>query len=483
MSAKKAGDKGITPREKDYSAWYTDLVLKAELADYSPVKGSMVIRPRGFAIWERLKETLDAMIRETGHENAYFPLLIPESYLKREADHVEGFAPECAVVTHGGGAKLEEPLVVRPTSETIMYDMFGKWIQSYRDLPLLINQWANVVRWEMRPRLFLRTCEFLWQEGHTAHETPEEAEKETLMILDVYRKLAEETLAIPVYSGKKSEAEKFAGAQHTYCIEALMQDGKALQSGTSHNLGQNFAKVFDVSFQGREGTVEYAWQTSWGVSTRLIGALIMCHSDDQGLVLPPKVAPMQVVIVPIYRSDEERTTVLEAADGLLDRLKRKGFRCHLDNREQYKPGFKFNDWELKGVPLRIEIGPRDVAAGKAMFARRDLGKKTDVALDGVEEEATALLANIQKGLFDKAKAYRDKMTRIVLSYDDLKAQMAGAGGFAVCGWCGDPKCETKVKEDTKATIRLIPFEGGEGNGACVVCNKDARHTVYFAKAY
>ncbi|MBU0756254.1 MAG: proline--tRNA ligase [Planctomycetes bacterium] len=483
MASKKSGNKGITPRATDYSAWYTDLILKAELAEYSPVKGCMVIRPRGYAIWERIRETLNEMIVETGHENAYFPLFIPESFLKKEAEHVEGFAPECAVVTHAGGSKLEEPLIIRPTSETIMYHMFAKWIQSYRDLPLLINQWANVVRWEMRPRLFLRTCEFLWQEGHTAHETLEQAEEETRMTLGLYRKLAEETLAIPVYRGIKSESEKFAGALHTYCIEAVMQDGKCLQAGTSHNLGQNFAKAFNVQYQNREGGLAYAWQTSWGVSTRLIGALIMTHSDDQGLVLPPKVAPMQTVIVPIYRSDEERDLVLETARAIQRQLKEARVRVHLDDRDQYKPGFKFNDWELKGVPLRIELGPRDIAASKAMVARRDTGEKSEVTLDGLVDEVKSLLDTVQQAMFDKAKAFRDEKTIAVDSYDALKTQVAEGAGIAVAGWCGHEDCEARVKEDTKATIRLIPFEGGEGRGACTICGKDASHTVYFAKAY
>ncbi len=483
MAARKTGNKGITARETDYSAWYTDLVVKAELADYSPVKGCMVIRPRGFAIWELLKDKLDRMIKETGHQNAYFPLFIPESFMKKEAEHVEGFAPECAVVTHGGGSKLEEALVVRPTSETIMYSMFSKWIQSYRDLPLLLNQWANVVRWEMRPRLFLRTIEFLWQEGHTAHETEAEAEDEARKMLDVYSRLAEDVLAMPVYAGKKSESEKFAGALHTYCIEAMMQDGKALQGGTTHHLGQNFAKAFDVKYQDREGEQKHVWQTSWGVSTRLIGALIMSHSDDKGLVLPPMVAPIQIVVVPIYRADEERSSVLDVALKIMDSLKRAGLRCHLDDRDQYKPGFKFNDWELKGVPVRVELGPRDIAENKAVFARRDTGVKTNVSLNGFTQEAEALLNTVQEELFERARERRDRMTRIVLEYEDLVAQMQGDGGFCACGWCGSPECETRVKNDTKATIRLIPFEGGEGKGACVACGKDARHTVYFAKAY
>jgi prolyl-tRNA synthetase len=483
MASRKADSKGITPRATDYSAWYTDLILKAELADYSPAKGCMVIRPRGFAIWERIKGALNTMIEETGHQNAYFPLFIPESFMKKEEEHVEGFAPECAVVTHGGGSKLEEPLVVRPTSETIINYMFSKWIQSYRDLPLLINQWANVVRWEMRTRLFLRTCEFLWQEGHTCHETEAQAEEETLKILEIYRRLAEEVMAMPVYQGKKSEAEKFAGALHTYCIEALMQDGKSLQAGTSHNLGQNFARAFDVQYQTRERTLEYAWQTSWGVSTRLVGALIMTHSDDKGLVLPPRLSPLEVVFVPIYRTDEERDSVMAAARRLEEASKDVGIRCHVDDRDQYKPGFKFADWELKGIPLRIEIGPRDVAAKKVIVARRDTGEKTPVAMEGLEQELRGLLDTVQRDLFERARTFRDERTREVGSYDELKAQMEGDGGFAVCGWCGGPECETKVKDETKATIRLIPFEGGEGKGPCIACSKDAAHTVHFARAY
>ena len=483
MGSRKTGDKGITPRASDYSAWYTDIVLKAELADYSPVKGCMVIRPRGFAVWEGIKAALDERIRDSGHENAYFPIFIPESFIRKEADHVEGFAPECAVVTHGGGAKLEEPLVVRPTSETIMYSMFAKWIQSYRDLPLLLNQWANVVRWEMRPRLFLRTCEFLWQEGHTAHETEAEAEEETRRILEIYRTLAEEVLAVPVIAGKKTESEKFAGAMHTYCIEALMQDGKALQAGTSHHLGQNFARAFDVRFQDRNGDLQYVWQTSWGVSTRLVGALIMVHSDDKGLVLPPRLAPDQVVVVPIYKTEEERDRVLTEARTLTERLRTGGVRVRIDDRDQYKPGFKFADWELKGVPLRVEIGPRDVEARTVVFARRDTGKKRPVSMEGIEAEALQELETIQQDLFRRARAFRDSMTVEVEGYEAFKARMAGEGGFVVCGWCGEAACEARVKEETKATIRLIPFEGGDGRGSCVACGKEARHTVYFARAY
>jgi len=483
MAKDKSGNKGITSRSENYSEWYTDIVLRAELADYSPVKGCMVIRPRGFAVWERIREALDGMIKETGHENAYFPLFIPESFLKREAEHVEGFAPECATVTHAGGSKLEEPLVIRPTSETIMYEMYAKWIQSYRDLPLLINQWANVVRWEMRTRLFLRTCEFLWQEGHTAHETHEEAEEETLKALEIYRRLAEEWMAMPVLLGVKTEAEKFAGALRTYCIEAMMQDGKSLQAGTSHNLGQNFAKVFNVQFQDRDGKLQHAWQTSWGVSTRLMGALIMTHSDDKGLVVPPKLAPDQVVIVPIYRSDEERGDVLEAAVGLRKALKAAGVRVRLDDREQYKPGFKFNEWELRGVPIRVELGPRDLKEKKAVLVRRDTGEKTPVPLDGVEQSIASLLDTVQGDLFDRAKEMRDKTTRRVTDYDDFKKKMESEGGFAVSDWCGDSACEAGIQEETKATIRLIPFEDADADGSCIACGKKGFKKAYFARAY
>ena len=479
----KKDGKGITARNENYSEWYTDVVLKAELADYSPVKGCMVIRPRGFAIWERIQGALDAMIKETGHANAYFPLFIPESFLKKEAEHVEGFAPECAVVTHAGGAKLEEPLVVRPTSETIIYEMFRKWIGSYRDLPLLINQWANVVRWEMRTRLFLRTTEFLWQEGHTAHETYEEAEKETMVALGMYRRLAEEWLAMPVFSGVKTDAEKFAGALRTYCIEAMMQDGKSLQAGTSHNLGQNFAKSFDVTFQSREGRLEYVWSTSWGVSTRLVGALVMTHSDDKGLVVPPRLAPDQAVVVPIYRTAEERSAVCKAAEGIRATLAAEGIRAMVDDRDQYKPGFKFNEWELKGIPLRIEIGPRDLKEKKAVLARRDTGEKVSVPLEGIAAGAGETLETIQKSLYSKALAFRDGLTREVADYGDFKAKMESEGGFAVSPWCGDPACEARIKEETKATIRLIPLSEGEPRGECVACGKKGRKIAYFARSY
>lgn len=483
MGKPKKKDKGIVTREENYSEWYTDIVLKAELADYSPVKGCMVIRPRGFAIWERIREALDGMIKESGHENAYFPLFIPESFLKREAEHVEGFAPECAVVTHAGGSKLEEPLVVRPTSETIMYEMYAKWINSWRDLPLLINQWANVVRWEMRTRLFLRTCEFLWQEGHTAHETLEQAEEETLKALEMYRVLAEEWMAIPVLKGVKTDAEKFAGALRTYCIEALMQDGKSLQAGTSHNLGQNFAKAFKVQYQNRDGELEHVWQTSWGVSTRLMGALIMTHSDDKGLVVPPRLAQDQAVVVPIYRSDEERSAVLDASARLKAEMIQAGVRCRVDDREQYKPGFKFNEWELKGVPLRIELGPRDLKENKVVLARRDTGEKIPASMDGLADTVRDQLDAIQKNLFDRAAEFRSRMTSEVTSYDDFKAKMDGEGGFAICPWCGKAECETRIKEETKATVRLIPFEGGEATGSCFACGSAAEKTAYFARAY
>ena len=396
----------ITPRDKDYSRWYTDIIQHAELADHSPVKGCMVIRPHGFAIWEKMQGALDAMIKATGHVNAYFPLFIPESFMQKEADHVEGFAPECAVVTHGGGKLLEEPLYVRPTSETIIWHMYGRWIQSYRDLPLLINQWCNVVRWEMRTRLFLRTTEFLWQEGHTAHATADEAREETMRMLDVYRDFAENTLAMGVIAGRKTEAERFAGAVDTFAIEAIMQDGKALQAGTSHFLGQNFAKAFDVKYLSEAGQLEYVWATSWGVSTRLIGAVIMAHSDDQGLVLPPALSPIEAVIVPIFRKEEEKASVLEAARRITADLERR-FAVKLDDREGFKPGYKFNDWELRGVPVRIELGPRDLAEKQVMTVRRDTREKEPVGWNALSEKVDALLKTIQKNLRERNLAFRD----------------------------------------------------------------------------
>ena len=472
----------VTPRNVDYSRWYTDIVLQAKLADYSPVKGAMVIRPNGYAIWELIQRYLDQMFKESGHVNAYFPLLIPESFMQKEAEHVEGFSPECAVVTIGGGEELEEPLYIRPTSETIIWSMYKKWIMSYRDLPILINQWANVMRWEMRTRLFLRTSEFLWQEGHTAHATFEEAEEETLKILNIYQKFAEEYLAIPVIPGKKSEAEKFAGALHTYSIEAMMQDKKALQAGTSHNLGQNFAKAFDVQFQDKDGKLQYVWATSWGVSTRLIGALIMAHSDDRGLVLPPRMAQRPVVIVPIWRGEEEKKQVLAYAEDVLRELKTK-YNVIFDDREQYKPGFKFADWELQGIPLRLEIGPKDVAKNALVLVRRDNMQKQFVNRTGILETVTAQLEQMQTDLLEKARAFRDENTFTVDEYGKLMEIINDGGGFVRAHWCGDPKCETKVKDDTKATIRNIPFDREEEKGKCIVCGAESEGRVIFAKAY
>lgn len=472
----------ITPRHVDYSRWYTDVVLQAKLADYSPVKGAMVIRPNGYAIWEMIQQNLDRMFKETGHVNAYFPLLIPESFMKKEAEHVEGFSPECAVVTIGGGQKLEEPLYIRPTSETIIWSMYKKWIMSYRDLPILINQWANVLRWEMRTRLFLRTSEFLWQEGHTAHATYEEAEEETMRILNVYKTFAEDYLAIPVIPGRKSEAEKFAGAVHTYSIEAMMQDRKALQAGTSHNLGQNFAKAFDVKYQDKEGQLQYVWATSWGVSTRLIGAIIMTHADDNGLVLPPKIAQRQVVIVPIWRGDDEKKQVLEYADGIREELK-KEFTVILDDRDQYKPGFKFAEWELQGIPVRLEIGPRDLAKNGMVMVRRDLMKKEFVSRNGILETVRTTLQQMQKDMLERARRFQQENTFEVDDYDKFKDIIAGDGGFVKSHWCGDPACEAKIKEDTKATIRNIPFDREKEKGKCIVCGKESDGRVIFAKAY
>ncbi len=472
----------ITTRETDYSKWYTDIIIQGKLADYSPVKGCMVIRPNGYALWEKMQKYLDDMFKETGHVNAYFPLFIPESFMEKEAEHVEGFSPECAVVTHGGGSELEEKLYVRPTSETIIWSMYKKWIMSYRDLPILINQWANVVRWEMRTRLFLRTTEFLWQEGHTAHETYEEAEEETLKILEVYRRFAEEYMAIPVLIGKKSEAEKFAGAKHTYCIEAMMQDKKALQSGTSHNLGQNFAKAFDVKFQDKKGKLNHVWATSWGVSTRLIGALIMVHSDDNGLVLPPKMATNQVVIIPIWKTDEQKEQVLELANNIKNDLKQE---CSilLDDREQYKPGYKFSEWELQGIPLRIEIGPKDVENNQVVVVRRDIREKIFVPVIELRNKINNLLVVMQQEMLDKARAMREEFTFEINDYNEFKKVVNDQGGFLKSHWCGSAECEQKVKDDTKATIRLIPFEKEIEHGKCLVCGEKSAGRVVFAKAY
>lgn len=470
-------------KESERARWYTDTVVQSELADYAPVKGCMVIRPYGYALWENIQHALDQMIKETGHQNAYFPLFIPESFLNKEKEHVEGFAPECAVVTHGGGKKLEEPLIVRPTSETIINYMFAKWVQSWRDLPILINQWANVVRWEMRTRLFLRTLEFLWQEGHTAHATADEAEQEARTMLEVYKKLAEDWLALPVLTGEKTERERFAGAVRTYSIEALMRDGKALQAGTSHFLGQNFAKAFDIKFQSAEGGLEYVWQTSWGASTRLVGAIVLGHGDEKGLVLPPKVAPIQVVIVPIYKTDDERSTVRQKCRQILEELK-GSMRVHLDDRENYTPGFKFNHWEQRGVPIRLNIGPRDVANNVVEIARRDTGEKIrNVSQSALNNELTGLLTAIQKNIFDKALAFRKANTVTVENYQEFQEVLKERNCLIETYWDGSSADEATIKEATKATIRVIPFDQEPKEGRCVFTNKLCSRKVIFARAY
>jgi len=475
--------KGITGKETDYSAWYNELILKSELADYAPVKGCMVIRPHGYAIWEKMRDGLDKMFKATGHDNAYFPLLIPESYIKKEAEHVEGFSPELAVVTHAGGKELEEPLVLRPTSETVIWSMYKNWINSYRDLPLLINQWANVIRWEMRTRLFLRTTEFLWQEGHTAHATAEEAEEETLRMLDVYKTFAEEQMAMPVLTGKKSESQKFAGAVATYAIEAMMGDKKGLQAGTSHYLGQNFAKAFDVKFQSEENKEEYVYATSWGVSTRLIGALVMTHSDDKGLVLPPKLSPFEVIIIPIWKTDEEEKKVRSFLEKIEKFLRSADVSYKIDDRTNITPGWKFNEWELKGIPLRIEVGPRDVKENQLVMVRRDLSEKVIKQVEGIGEESRKILDTIQKDLFEKAKTFRADNTKNLSSYDDFKEFYEAGGGFAESYWCGSTECEQEIQEETKTTIRVIPFEQPEEKGNCIKCGKESESFVVFAKSY
>jgi len=472
--------KDITKRSVDYSQWYLDVVLKGELADYAPVKGCMVIRPNGYAVWENIQRNLDRMFKETGHVNAYFPMLIPESFLKKEAEHVEGFAPECAVVTHAGGKLLEEPLVIRPTSETIIWATYKNWIKSYRDLPILINQWANVCRWEMRTRLFLRTTEFLWQEGHTAHATHEEAEEETFKMVNVYKTFAETCMAMPVIAGRKTDQEKFAGALHTYCIEAMMQDRKALQAGTSHHLGQNFAKAFDVQYQDANKQLQYVYASSWGVSTRLIGAMVMSHSDDNGLVIPPKLAPLPVVFVPIWRSDEEMATVLARARALTQDWDPLFYK--IDDRDQYKPGYKFNEWEVRGVPIRIEIGPRDCQNNQVVLVRRDTGEKAAASMDGLREKVAAMLEDIQTNLFNAAKKRMDDNTRDCDSYEDYK-ESVGNGGFFRVHWCGANECETKLAEETRSSIRCIPFDAPEEEGACIVCGKPSGRRVIAAQAY
>jgi prolyl-tRNA synthetase len=474
--------KNLTARSEDYSRWYNDLVLQAELADYAPVKGCMVIRPNGYALWENIQRGLDGMFKETGHSNAYFPLFIPESFMKKEAAHVEGFAPECAVVTHGGGKKLEEPLYIRPTSETIIYHMYSKWIQSYRDLPLLLNQWANVVRWEMRTRLFLRTTEFLWQEGHTAHATDAEAEEETLRMLDVYYRFARDFMAIDPIRGLKTDSEKFAGAVRTYCIEAMMQDHRALQAGTSHNLGQNFAKAFDVKYQSEDGQMEYVWNTSWGVSTRLVGALIMAHSDDNGLVAPPRLAPVQVVVIPIARKEDERAQVLEVVDRLEASLKDR-VRLKVDRRLEVSPGRKFNEWELKGACLRLELGPRDVAAGQVAAVSRLDRSKENIPLDKVVDRVPEMLDELQATLLENYRKMQSDHTHEVDDYGRFNEILDGDGGFLLSHWCGGAECETKVKAETKATIRCIPLDAPEESGTCVACEGPSSRRVIFARAY
>jgi prolyl-tRNA synthetase len=486
--AEKQDDKKITPRGQDFAAWYNDLVLRAELADYSPVRGCIVFRPDGFAVWEALRDELDRRIKKTGARNAYFPLFIPQSFLSKEAQHVEGFAPELAVVTHGGGKELEEPLIVRPTSETIINHMFSQWIRSHRDLPMMLNQWCNVVRWEMRTRLFLRTSEFLWQEGHTAHASREEAERETLTMLEVYRKFVEEYLSIPLVVGRKSASERFAGAIETYAIEGLMGDGRALQCGTSHFLGQNFAKAFETRYLDDQNQMQFVWQTSWGVSTRLLGALVMVHGDDQGLRLPPTVASIQAVVVPIWRKADEGEKVLAAARAIFESLEQAGIRAKLDTREGLTPGFKFNDWEMRGVPVRIEIGPRDVASGEAVLARRDrLGPdgKSKASIDSIADRVKTLLDEIQRNLYDQAKASMTANTRQFDDYAAFKKQMEGegGGGFADIYWCGNPACEIKIREETKATCRAIPLDQTNVAGKCLVCGESSSERAYFAKSY
>lgn len=488
--------KAIPNRSEDYSLWYNELIKKAGLAENSPVRGCMVIKPYGFAIWEKMQETLDKMFKDTGHSNAYFPLFIPKSFFSKEAKHVEGFAKECAIVTHyrlkndgkGGvvvdpDAKLEEELIVRPTSETVIWDSYKNWIQSYRDLPLLINQWANVVRWEMRTRLFLRTAEFLWQEGHTAHATSDEAQAETKQMLDVYADFAENHMGLPVIKGVKTENERFAGAVETYCIESLMQDGKALQAGTSHFLGQNFAKAFDVKYATKEGKEEYVWGTSWGVSTRLMGALIMAHSDDDGLVLPPKLAPIQVVIVPIYKTDEELAKISELADQFTTAFRSKGVSVQFDKRETHKPGWKFAEYELKGVPVRIAIGPKDMENGTVEIARRDTKEKQIVKKEEAESFVLNLLEEIQQNIYNKALNFKKENTHVVDDYESFKEVLNNKGGFVYAHWDGTTETEEKISEETKATIRCIPLDQKKEEGKCIYSGKPSVGRVLFAKAY
>jgi prolyl-tRNA synthetase len=476
--------KQLTSKSADFSKWYVEVIRKAELADYAPMKGMMVIRPYGYAVWENIQHLLDERIKATGHSNAYFPLFIPESYLQKEAEHVEGFAPEVAWVTQGGNEELEERLAVRPTSEAIICSMYSKWIKSWRDLPVLINQWANIVRWEKVTRPFLRTTEFLWQEGHTAHETQEEANKETLMILSLYKEFVENELAIAVISGKKSDRERFAGALETYAIEALMSDGKALQMGTSHNLGQHFSKVFNIRFEDREQKLQYVWQTSWGVSTRLIGALIMAHGDDSGLRFPPRVAPIQVVIVPIAVGSWKEN-ILPHAQNIEKKLRDTGVRTELDERAEFTPGWKFSEWEMRGVPLRIEIGPRDIEAKQAVLVRRDTGQKESCDINLLDKKVSEILKDIQVSMLKENLKFQQENTHVVQSYDELKEVIEKKKGFAKTFWCGKQDCEDKIKEETMATIRAISLvEEEKGSpGECVHCQKNAENLVYFARAY
>ena len=490
--------KEITPRAQDYSQWYNDLVIKGSLADYSAVRGCMVIKPYGFALWENMRDVLDKMFKDTGHENAYFPLFVPKSLFEAEEKNAEGFAKECAIVTHyrlktdpnnkgklmvDPEAKLEEELIVRPTSEAIIWNTYKTWIQSYRDLPILVNQWANVVRWEMRTRLFLRTAEFLWQEGHTAHATKEEAIAETVKMLDVYADFAENWMAMPVIKGVKTPNERFAGAEDTYCIEALMQDGKALQAGTSHFLGQNFAKAFDVKFSDKNNTLDYVWATSWGVSTRLIGGLVMTHSDDEGLVLPPRIAPLQVVVVPIYKGDEQKALLDEKVHAMVASFKAAGIRVKYDDSDNQRPGWKFAEYELKGVPVRIAVGPRDLENNQVEIARRDTKEKTTVSMDGITETVSQLLLDIQSNLFNRAKKYRDEHITKVDSWDDFIATLDTKAGFVSAHWDGTPETEDKIKEMTKATIRCIPLNNAQETGTCILTGKPSVQRVLFARAY
>ena len=490
--------KEITSRATDYSQWYNDLIIKGELADYSAVRGCMVIKPYGYALWENMRDALDKMFKDTGHQNAYFPLFVPKSLFEAEEKNAEGFAKECAIVTHyrlkadpdkkgklivDPEAKLEEELVIRPTSEAIIWSTYKNWIQSYRDLPLLINQWANVVRWEMRTRLFLRTAEFLWQEGHTAHATRQEAVEETERMLDVYADFAENWMAVPVIKGVKTPNERFAGAEDTYCIEALMQDGKALQAGTSHFLGQNFAKAFDVKFSDKENKLEYVWATSWGVSTRLVGALVMAHSDDQGLILPPKIAPLQVVIVPIYKGDEQKKQITDKANELLSNLKKQGLRVTYDDNENNRPGWKFAEYEMKGVPIRLALGARDLEKDQIEIARRDTKEKRIIPMDGIAEYVRGLLGEIQLAMFNKAKAYRDEHITVADNWDEFVKLLDEKGGFISAHWDGTAETEEAIKEKTKATIRCIPLDNKQEDGKCILTGKPSTQRVLFARAY